>query len=290
MKKITRRSFIKQSIAGSAAVIAAPVFAGKAAQLEIVELGITGIQTSCLAMGTGTHGGRNESNQTRMGLDNFVRMAKHAYDSGIRFFESADMYGSHTFVREALKYIPRKEITLMTKIWVRPRRRMKPPDIPRFLERACDELGTETIDIVMLHCLESENWVEEYSEHCENLIKAKEKGIIRAHGVSCHSLPALKTAVQTDWTDIVQARINHTGLHMDGEPEEVVTVLKQASKNKKGVIGMKIFGQGDMHTDTERQKSLEFVYTQNCVDAITIGFEATSQIDDAIARIQKISG
>jgi predicted aldo/keto reductase-like oxidoreductase len=290
MKKITRRDFIKTSVAGSAVLITAPVFAEQTGSLKTVELGKTGIRTSCLAMGTGTIGGNHESNQTRLGLDNFVTMARHAYESGIRFFESADMYGSHSFIREALKKIPRKEMTLMTKIWVRPSRWTKPPDIPQFLEKACQELGTETIDIVLLHCVVSADWVEEYSEHCGNLIKAKEKGMIRAHGVSCHSLSALKTAVQTDWTDIILARINHMGLHMDGEPEEIVAVLKQARKNHKGVIGMKIFGQGDMRTDAERQKSLEFVIKQQCLNAFTIGFESSQQIDDVIDRIQKIGG
>ena len=288
MNKITRREFIKTGVAGSAGLIMAPAFAKPAGALKTVELGNTGIRTSCLAMGTGTIGGNYESDQTRMGLENFVTMAGHAYESGIRFFESADMYGSHTFIREALKKIPRREMTLMTKTWVRPSRWMKPLSIQQFLEKACRELGTETIDIVLLHCLVSADWVEEYSEHCENLIRAKEKGMIRAHGVSCHSLGALRTAVETDWTDIILARINHMGLHMDGEPEEIAAILKQARKNHKGVIGMKIFGQGDIRTDAERQKSLEFVIKQQCVDAFTIGFESPQQIDDAIGRIQKI--
>ena len=288
MNKITRREFIKTGVAGSAGLIMAPAFAKPADALKMTELGNTGIRTSCLAMGTGTIGGNYESDQTRMGLENFVTMAGHAYESGIRFFESADMYGSHTFIREALKKIPRREMTLMTKTWVRPSRWMKPLSIQQFLEKACRELGTETIDIVLLHCLVSADWVEEYSEHCENLIRAKEKGMIRAHGVSCHSLGALRTAVETDWTDIILARINHMGLHMDGEPEEIAAILKQARKNHKGVIGMKIFGQGDIRTDAERQKSLEFVIKQQCVDAFTIGFESPQQIDDAIGRIQKI--
>ena len=290
MKTITRREFIKTGAAGSAGLILAPVFAEQALPLKTVELGRTGIRTSILAMGTGTIGGNHESNQTRMGLDNFVSMAGHAYESGIRFFESADTYGSHSFIREALKKIPRREMTLMTKTWVRPSRWTKPPDIPEFLEKACKELGTATIDIVLLHCLVSADWVEEYSEHCENLIRAKEKGVIRAHGVSCHSLGALKTAVETDWTDIILARINHMGLHMDGEPEEIAALLKQARKNNKGVIGMKIFGQGDIRTDAERQKSLEFVIKQQCVDAFTIGFESPQQIDDVIGRIRKTDG
>jgi aryl-alcohol dehydrogenase-like predicted oxidoreductase len=288
MKKMTRRNFIKTGVAGSAALILAPALAEKTDSLKTVELGCTGIRTSRLAMGTGTIGGNHESNQTRMGLDNFITMTRHAYESGIRFIETAEMYGSQPFIREALKEIPRKEMTLMTKIWVRTGREAGPADIPQFLEKACRELGTETIDIVLLHCLVSPDWVEDYSEHCENLSRAKEKGMIRAHGVSCHSLSALKTAVETDWTDIILARINHAGLHMDGEPEEIVAILKQARKNHKGVIGMKIFGQGDMHTEAERQKSLEYVLTQQCLDAFTIGFESSQQIDDVIARIQKI--
>ena len=243
---------------------------------------------SRIALGTGTHGVRHESNQTRLGYEAFVSLAQHAYNAGIIFLDAADMYGSHTYIKEALKKIPRKKVVILSKIWSRSDPAMTTQPASQLLADFLEQLGTDYIDIVLLHCMTSADWPVEMAKYCESLSEAKKQGIIRAHGVSCHSIEALQTAAQNDWVDVLLVRINHSGIHMDDTPEKVIPVLKQAKARGAGVVGMKIFGVGDLIAEDQRQNSLEFVLNSGVIDAMTIGFEQPHQIDDTLQRVNKI--
>jgi len=165
---------------------------------------------------------------------------------------------------------------------------MKTLTATRFLEIFLEELAMDYIDIVLLHCMTSADWPAEMESFCLELSRAKEKGIIRAHGVSCHSLPALQTAASNEWADIIFARFNNTGAFMDHHPEVVLPVLKAAKKRGAAVVGMKIFGNGTLISDSQRQSSLEFVLKSEATNALTIGFESIDQIRDTIQRVNKI--
>ncbi|MBN1999269.1 aldo/keto reductase [candidate division KSB1 bacterium] len=290
MQELSRRNFFKTATAGT--IAGAALLQKKAASkpLDKVKLGKTGIEVSYLAMGTGTNGGKYHSNQIRMGLKPFISMARHAYESGITFFETAEMYGTQRYLGPALQEIPRKDIVLMTKIWVSGSNWAKTLTVEQYLRQARREMKTDYVDIVLLHCMTSEDWPQEFETFCYGLSKAKQAGDIRAHGVSCHSLAALKTAASSDWVDILLSRVNHAGRHMDDKPEVVMPVLEHAHNRGAGVIGMKIFGQGDFETREERQKSLDYVCNSPNVDAMTIGFESEEQIDDAIGMIGTVRG
>ena len=223
-----------------------------------------------------------------MGTKGFVDLAKHAYNSGITFFDVADIYGSHQFLKEVLKHIPREKVVIMSKIWTRSNDWLEYKGAQAALDRFRKEIGTEFIDIVLLHCQVASDWTTEFKKGRDVLSKAKEDGIIRAHGVSCHSLDALKTAAKSEWVDILLSRINHKGTKMDDKPEKVMPVLKQAHDNGKGVLGMKIYGCGDLVKEDQREASLKYVLGSGNVDAMTIGFENAGQIDDTIKRINRI--
>ncbi|NOY57357.1 MAG: aldo/keto reductase [Calditrichaeota bacterium] len=294
MKKITRRSFIKNSIKGTATMTAGLSIYGVqetlAAKTKIdqVVLGKSGIKLSRLAMGTGTHGWKHVSDQTKLGVKGFVDLAQHAFDSGITFFDVADIYGSHTFLREALKYIPREKVVILTKIWTAPNNWIKVQSAPKALDRFRKEIGTDYLDIVLIHSQTSPNWPEEQKRMRDDLSEAKEKGIIRTMGASCHSLGALKAAAGSDWLEVLLTRINPVGVRMDDTPEKVMPVIKKAYDSGKGVIGMKIFGCGKLVKEQEREASLNFVLKSGNVDAMTIGFENRMQMDDTIRRINRI--
>lgn len=295
MQKINRRKFLKQTIIGTAALTAnhfLPLNLKNAyadrEPMDRVILGKSGIQVSRLAWGTGTNGWEFKSDQTALGVKGFIELAQYAFDSGISFFDVADIYGSHQYLKAALKYIPREKIVILTKIWTRPTDWLAYKDVPTALDRFRNEIGTDMLDIVLLHCQTSPNWLTEMGKACEELSQAKAKGIIRAHGVSCHSFEALKAAVAHDWVDVVLARINHTGSHMDDKPEKVMSVLKQAHNSGKGVLGMKIFGCGDLTREEQRIASLEYVLKSQNVDAMTIGFENKEQISDTITKMNRI--
>lgn len=286
MANITRRDFLRASITGAALVTVGRTFAKDETALQTIgktTLGKTGITVSRLAIGTGTNGWGFESNQTRMGQTAFSEIARHAWECGINFFDTADAYGSHTIVKNVIKALPRDQVVVMSKIWTRDTDFMTYRGASIELDKIRKQLGVDYIDIVLLHCMTSGDWPAEKARECEELEEAKQKGVIRAHGVSCHSLEALQAAASSPWVDVVLACINHTGAMMDAKPERVMPVLKQAHERGAGVLGMKIFGCGRLTGAEQRQKSMQYVWGSGNVDAMTIGYEKVSHVDDAIA-------
>ena len=242
-------------------------------------LGKTGIKTSRLAMGTGTVGSGHHSNQTALGLKGLSQLLLNGYDRGLRFFDAADSYGSHPHVAEALKHVQRDQVTVLTKTWSR-----DPATARADLYRFRKELGTDYLDICLMHCLTEGDWTERYRGVMDVFSEAKEKGIIRAHGCSCHSIEALRAAAKSPWVEVDLARINPIGSHMDADPATVVSVLREMRAAGKGVIGMKILGQGDMRT--HQDEALKYALSLDVMDAFTIGAESTAEQEDLIRRIE----
>src|SRR6202789_4166651 len=208
------------------------------AQDEII-LGKTGIRTSRLAMGTGTIGYSGASNQTRLGTSPLTRLLLNGYnENGLRFFDSADSYGSHPYVAAALKQIPRDKATVLTKTDTR-----DPAGVRADIDRYRRELGGDYIDVVLIHCVTEGDWTTRYRGVMDVLSEAKQKGVIRAHGVSCHSIEALRAAAASPGADIDLVRLTPIGSHMDADPATVIAVIKQMRAQGKGIVGMKILGQ-----------------------------------------------
>ena len=249
---------------------------------DTVVLGETGIHTSRLAMGTGTVGTEHHSHQTALGIQGLADLLLQGYDHGLRFFDSADSYGSHPHVAQALKRVPREKITLLTKSWAR-----QPDAMRADLERFRQELNTDYLDIVLMHCLQEADWTTKYRGVMDVLSEAREKGIIRAHGCSCHTLEALRAAAKSPWVQVDFARINPIGSHMDGDPETVVSVLREMRAAGKAVVGMKILGQGDMRDRVD--EALKYALGLGVLDAFTIGAESRPEQLDLIRRIATLS-
>jgi len=283
-----RRDFIRSAAAGLGAAflarqsilnaLAETQLSRKYAATDTVALGKTGIKTSRLAMGTGTVGYAKHSNQTALGVGGLSALLLNGYDHGLRFFDTADAYGSHPHVGAALKQLPRDKITVMTKSWSR-----TPQEMASDLERYRRELGTDYLDIVLMHCLTDGDWTERYKGVMEVLSEAKEKGIIRAHGCSCHSIEALRAAAKSPWVEVDLVRINPIGSHMDADPDTVVSVIKQMKASGKGIVGMKILGQGDLRT--RQSEALKYALSLNLLDAFTIGAESKAEQDNLIERV-----
>jgi 1-deoxyxylulose-5-phosphate synthase len=245
---------------------------------DSVTLGKTGIQTSRLAIGTGTVGVGHHSHQTALGIKGLSDLLLNGYDHGLRFFDSADSYGSHPHVAEALKHVPRDRVTVLTKTWARDAATAR-ADLDRFRR----ELGTDYIDVCLMHCLTEGDWIERYKGVMEVLSEAKEKGVIRAHGCSCHSIEALRAATKSSWVEVHLVRINPLGAFMDSDPNTVVSVVREMRAAGKGIIGMKILGQGELRH--RQDEALNFALGLNLLDAFTIGAESQSEQEDLIRRI-----
>lgn len=246
--------------------------------IDTVTLGRTGIKTSRLAMGTGTVGSGHHSHQTALGIKGLSELLLNGYDQGLRFFDSADSYGSHPHVAEALKHVPRDRVTVLTKTWAR-----DPKEARADLDRFRRELGTDYLDICLMHCLTEGDWTERYRGVMDVLSEAKEKGIIRAHGCSCHSIEALRAAATSPWVEVDLVRINPIGSHMDADPATVVDVLRKMRAAGKGIVGMKILGQGDL--GNRQDEALKYALGLGVLDAFTIGAESKVEQEDLIRRI-----
>jgi 1-deoxyxylulose-5-phosphate synthase len=259
-------------------VQALPALPQKFNASDTVTLGKTRIQTSRLAMGTGTVGSGGHSHQTALGVKGLSDLLLNGYDHGLRFFDSADSYGSHPHVAEALKHVPRDKVTVLTKTWAR-----DPAAARADLDRFRRELGVDHIDICLMHCLTEGDWTERYKGVMDVLSEAKDKGIIRAHGCSCHSIEALRAAAKSPWVEVDLARVNPIGSHMDADPATVVSVLREMKASGKGVIGMKILGQGDMRNRPD--EALKYALSLGVLDAFTIGAENKAEQEDLIRRV-----
>ena len=280
-----RRDFLRTAATGLGATLipaelahALPAQPKYQAHDEVV-LGRTGIRTSRLAMGTGTIGGGGASNQTRIGDSAATRLLVDGYHKhGLRFYDTADSYGSHPYVAAALKEVPRNHVTVLTKTDTR-----DPQGVRDDLDRFRRELGIDMIDVVLIHCVTEGDWTTRYRGAMDVLSEAKQKGIIRAHGVSCHSLPALKAAAASPWVEVDLVRLNPVGAHMDAHPDTVLEVIKQMRGDGKGIVGMKILGQGAMRT--RQDEAIKYALNSGVLDAFTIGAESHEEQADLVRRI-----
>ncbi len=284
-----RRTFLHHAARGFAAaslasypltkrLLALPPLDRKFSASDRVTLGRTGITTSRLAMGTGTVGVGHHSHQTDLGVGGLSKLLLNGYDQGLHFFDSADSYGSHPHVAEALKQTDRSKVTILTKSWARDPVEMR-ADIDRFRR----ELRVDHIDVFLMHCLTESDWTTRYRPVMDVLEEAKQKGFVRAHGCSCHSIEALRAAAASPWVDVDLVRINPIGAHMDADPDTVVSVIRQMKAAGKGIIGMKILGQGALRD--RQDEALKFALGLNLLDAFTIGAESISEQNDLLRRI-----
>lgn len=295
---LSRRAFLRQSAAAAGALSLAPTLAlntraagQKFDPFERVQIGKTDLKFSRLCMGTGVRGGNRESNHTRMGRERCEALMRGAFDRGVTLFDLADLYGTHPFVISALRGIPRAEFGIITKIWFRPGGipEKERPDADVVVERFLKEIRTDYLDLVLLHCVVSAKWPEELAKQMEILARLKQKGAIRAHGVSCHSVEALEAAAREPWVDSVHARLNPYGAKMDGPVPQVVAAVKKIGAAGKGVVGMKLLGEGEFrNSDEKRDASVKFALELGCVHILNVGFEKTEEIDDFAARVRKV--
>ncbi len=294
---ISRRKFISKISVGTGSILLANAVDSTAGPsnlstdpFQTITLGKSGIKTSMIGMGTGVNGGNRECNLTRAGREKGVALIQYAYDRGIRMFDGADLYGSHPFIAEALKSKPREDYILVSKIWVRPGGIPEPerPDADVVVDRFRKELDTDHIDIMQIHCMVDQNWTDQQKKQMDILQNLKEKGIIKSHGVSIHSLDALNTCVTSPWVDIVHTRVNAFGAVMDDkDPQNVVSVVKKIHDAKKGVIAMKLIGGGKFNNDPEKiEESLHYVLKSGAVDMMIVGFEEKWQIDNYADRVE----
>ena len=239
------------------------------------------LELSRMALGTGSDGWMGSSNQTRtLGVDGLSDLLVYGHkEHGITCWDTADQYGSHAHVAKALKQVERQDVVVLTKTVATTADQMK-----RDLDRFRTELGTDYIDILLLHCMTHSDWPRRMEGVMDVISEACEEGIIRMRGVSCHSFTALKAAVAEPWVDLDLARINPCGKSMDATPDAVITVLENMKSAGKSIMAMKVFGNGRLVDDIPGY--LGFALGLDFIDCMTIGCMNRKELDEIAAAMK----
>jgi 1-deoxyxylulose-5-phosphate synthase len=309
--RITRREFIRDAAVSAGAALVISHAPGFSAQKQVrkhsdqITLGKTGIKLSRIGFGCGTNSGEL---QRGLGHEKFNDLIRYAFDQGITYFDTADSYGTHPWVREAIKGIPREKLYIQSKIMVMGGfggfgggmgrgMGMGTGNAQELLDRFRKELNVDYIDTVLLHCQIAPDWDEQSKSLRDGLEEAKQKKIIRAHGVSCHSLPATMKAASLDWVDVNLVRVNPQGVNIDTSEMAVfsssneshfpalVEQIKIMKKNGHGIIGMKMIAEGQFTNIADRKKAFTWAMQSNLVDAVVVGMKSRAEIDEAISHI-----
>lgn len=290
-QRLTRRNFLVGSATITASAVLTPAcatFASKRSAADTVVLGKTGIKSSRLGMGLGSHSGNVQRN---LGQPEFNSLVRYAFDQGIRYFDCAQSYKTFDWMADAIKEFPRAELFLTSKIGGNPENPMQ------VIERHLTTYKTDYIDCILVHCTVTPTWTEERARLMEALSLAKEQGKIRSHGVSCHSLPALRVAAASEWVDINLVRVNPQCVATDSEEQkwnakgkEIEPVLEQLqimAKGGHGIIAMKLIGDGAFKSAEDREKAMRFAMAIPEIHSSVIGFKSTTEIDESIMRMNR---
>jgi aryl-alcohol dehydrogenase-like predicted oxidoreductase len=286
MDPISRRNFLKAGVVAGALAGVGTLHAERQTHASLVALGNSDVKVTRLALGTGSFSGRI---QQQIGQDGLTQLVHHAYDRGIRFFETAESYGqSQQMLAIALKGIPRENYALMTKV------ETVPGADPRTkLDQLRRNSDTEYFDIMLLHWQHTATWPEDTRHWQEAILEAEQKKAIRSHGASVHGLPALRRVPGTEWLQIAMIRMNHKGTRMDAEEHdadvlgnvsEVLDHVKQARHAGMGIVSMKLIGEGVFNHE-DRQRAMRFAFNTAGVDSVTVGYKSTAEVDEAIDNI-----
>jgi aryl-alcohol dehydrogenase-like predicted oxidoreductase len=288
MAHFTRREFLKTGLAaGTLAMTGAlPLSARRGSATDMVTLGRSGVKVTRLAFGTGSFSGQV---QRSLGQDGFTRLVRHAYDRGIRFFETAESYGEmHKMLGVALQGIPRDSYQLMSKVTTR-----EGVDPQQKFDELRRLANTEYFDIMLLHWQHTATWPADTARWQDAILEAQTRKIVVSHGASVHGLPALRQVPGNNFLQVAMIRMNHTGKSMDAEDyatqgpgnvPEVVTRVQEVRKQGMGVISMKLCGEGTFGPE-DRQKAMRFAFRNAGVDCVTVGYKAPAEIDEAIDNL-----
>jgi predicted aldo/keto reductase-like oxidoreductase len=291
---LNRRQFLERSAGAAGALLLTSCAwfgsktAAKRTAVDQVALGKTGLRLSRLGFGTGTNSGNV---QYALGQETFNKLIRYAYDQGITYFDCAQSYRTFEWMKGAIKGLPREKLFIQSKV------PGKPDQVLAAIDHHRKVFDTDYVDSLLIHCMVKDGWPDEWKRIMDAFDEAKQKKWIRAKGVSCHSLPALRAATASNWTEVHLVRVNPQANHIDGmEPTwdkpghdvaPVLAELKTMRAKGRGVIGMKIIGNGDFTQPEDRDKSIRFAMTRPELDAIVIGFKSTAEIDEAIRRVNQ---
>lgn len=287
MSPTSRREFMRAGVALGAVAAGLPMAAERRTATDRVTLGRSGVQVTRLAFGTGSNNG---AVQAGLGQKEFSRLVAHAYERGIRFFETAESYQTPAMLGEALRPFPRESYVLMHKVTtdegVEPKARF---------DALRAAMKTEYFDIMLLHWQHEASWPKDSQRWQDGIDEERARKTIVARGASVHGLPALRAMPGNAWLEVAMIRMNHKGTRMDGptymdndNPEhvdEVVSHVRKVRAEGMGVVSMKLIGNGAFVARADRQAAMRQAFDHAGVDSATVGFKSAAEVDEAIENL-----
>lgn len=211
--------------------------------MKYFTLGRTGINVSELCFGALPMGPL----QKKMAPDAGAEIILLALAGGVNFIDTAQLYQTYEPIRRALKKADFRPI-IVSKSMALDAEKMEIA-----VEECLQALEIDYIDIFHLHAArvpEGENVFKQRAGAWQVLLDYKRKGIIKAVGISTHSVPAVRLAAENDEVDVVFPIINKTGTGiLHGSTEEMETAINLCRQKNKGLYLMKALGGGCLVKD-----------------------------------------
>ncbi len=235
-------------------------------------LGGTGIKVSRLCFGTLTIGPL----QARLSINQGAKLIRYAIEKGVNFLDTAEIYDTYPYIKQACQGLE-KEIVIATRSYA-----YTAQDMQDSVKKACRELEREYIDVFLLHEMDSALLIKGHWPAVEYLLKAKEAGLVRALGISTHTVAGVRAATLIPEIDIIHCLINLDGIGIsDGTPKDMLAAIKQAAHFDKGLYGMKALGGG--HLISRPEEALSFVLRIPELASCAVGMQAKAEVDYNIA-------
>ena len=241
----------------------------KVSEMQKNRLGNTGIEVTCLGIGTLTM----SPMQRGLNVPEGAGVILHALEKGINLIDTAQMYGSYPQVGAALKKWKGASPVVMSKSAARTREAMRAA-----VEECLQQTGLSRIDAFLLHAVRDAEDFAGRREAFAYLQEAKDLGLIRAVGASSHSAHTVALLGKTDGVEVLHPMYNRDGIGiLDASLEDMTTFLRQASAEGKGLYAMKPLGGGQLRNDAA--SSLFWVLNSGVVDAAVVGMTSIDEID-----------
>jgi aryl-alcohol dehydrogenase-like predicted oxidoreductase len=240
--------------------------------LEYRPLGQTGIKVSRLCFGALTIGPL----QAALPVSSGAAVIRRALEAGVNFIDTAEYYRTYTYIYEAIRDWP-GEVIIASKSYAYTREGMR-----QSLEEALRALHRDYIDIFLLHEQESALTIRGHWEAVEYLLSAREKGMVRAIGISTHSVEGVRAAARVPEFDIIHPLINMAGIGiLGGTREDMLAAIDEAAAFGKGIYGMKALGGG--HLIPRVQEALAFVLSIPHLASVAVGMRTVAEVDFNVA-------
>lgn len=239
-------------------------------------MGTTGLRVSKLCFGSLTI----SPLQANLDIKEGAALIRRAMELGVNFLDTAELYDNYLYIKEAMRGKPRKDLIVTTKTYAYTKELAQ-----KSLEKALEETGLGYIDVFMLHEQESAMTLKGHYDAIKYFLYAKDKGYIRAFGVSTHHVECVRAASRMEEIQVIHPIVNMKGLGIaDGNIGDMLQAIEYAHSKGKGIYGMKPLGGGNLIEDAKQ--CFDFVLGIPNIASIAVGMQCIEELEANIAMFE----